>query len=96
MLCDNIVFESVLETIAPSLLRSAPEDRLAVSLQDHKISLALKNSEGEPALLLQVELNSVRAKKKPLGIADVNLLKLCILIMYERIQKFVILTQVSG
>ena len=56
----------------------------------------MKNSEGEPVLLLQVELNSKRAKAKPLNIADVNLLKLCMYIMYERIQKFVIQTQVSG
>ena len=53
----------------------------------------MRNQEGEPKLLLQVELNSARAKKKPLNTGDVNLLKICMLIIYERVQKFVILAQ---
>lgn len=53
----------------------------------------VKNNEGEPSILIQVELNSVRAKKKPLNIGDVNLLKLCSYIIHERLQKFLILTQ---
>ena len=93
MLCEKIVFESVQETIAPNLLRAHQEDSLVVSLQEHKIGMVVKNSDGEPAVLLQVELNSTRAQKKPLNMGDVNLLKLCVLIMYERLQKFVIWAQ---
>lgn len=43
--------------------------------------------------LLQVELNSARAKKKPFNMGDVNLLKLMMLTINERLQKFIILTQ---
>ena len=93
MLCEKIVFESVQESIAPNLLRAQIEDSLAVSLQEHKIGIVVKNSDGVPTVLLQVELNSTRAQKKPLNMGDVNLLKLCILIMYERLQKFVIWAQ---
>ena len=96
MLCEKIVFLSVQEPAAPNLIRAHHEDCLVVSLQEHKIGIVAKNAEGEPTVLLQVELNSTRAKKKPLNMGDVNLLKLCVLIMYERLQKFVIWTQVGA
>lgn len=50
----------------------------------------MKNSDHEAAILLQVELNSVRAKKKPLNIADVNLLKILMIVLNERLQKFIL------
>ena len=95
MLCEKPVFDSVQDGTAPGLLRAHQEDCLAVSLQEHKIGIVVKNNDQEPEILLQVELNSVRAKKKPLNMGDVNLLKLCSLIMIERLQKFVILTKVG-
>ena len=93
MLCQQIVFESIAEMQAPGLLRAQPEDMFNVSLQEHKIGIIVKNSEGEPKIMLQVEYNSTRAKKKPLNVGDVNLLKICLMIVYERLQKFVILAQ---
>ena len=53
----------------------------------------MKNSDGDPRLLLQVELNSARAKKRPLNAGDVNLLKVCMRVVFERLQKFIILAQ---
>lgn len=44
-------------------------------------------------MLLQVEYNSHRAKNKPFNMADVNLLKLCMFLLFQRLQKFVIITQ---
>lgn len=64
---------------------------MCVSLQEHKIGIIVKNLEGEPKILLQVEYNSTRAKKKPLNVGDANLLKICLMILFERLQKFVIL-----
>lgn len=93
MLCNKMVFESLAELSAPNMLRGYQEDPTVVSLQEHKIGVIMKSSEGELKLLLQVELNSTRAKKKPLNMAEVNLLKICLFIIYERLQKFVILTQ---
>ena len=93
MLCPSIVYDSIVELIAPNLLRAHQEDTLSVSLQEHKIGIIMKNQDQEPTILLQVELNSVRAKKKPLSMSDVNLLKVCLLIIFERLQKFLILTQ---
>ena len=40
-----------------------------------------------------MELNSHRAKKKPLNIGDAHLLKLSLILLYERLQRFMILTQ---
>ena len=95
MLCQKMVFESLDELTAPNLLRGYQEDALVVSLQEHKIGIVMKNPEGENKLLLQVELNSARAKKRPLGMGDVNLLKICLYILFERLQKFVITTQTA-
>ena len=78
---------------APGLLRTTNEDVMAVSLQDHKIGIVVKNMDLVPSLLLQVELNSSRARKKPLNTGDVNLLKLSLMIINERIQKYVIQAQ---
>ena len=94
-ICDEPVFKSVKEIIAPNLLRAHPEECFAVSLQEHKIGIIIKNFDHEATVLLQVELNSARAKKKPLNMADVNQLKLLMLVMYERLQKFIIQTQVG-
>ena len=91
MLCQSIVFDSIAESQAPGLLRAQQEDIMCVSLQEHKIGVIVKNSEGEPKILLQVEYNSTRAKKKPLNVGDANLLKICLMILFERLQKFVIL-----
>ena len=55
------------------------------SLQEHKIGILVKNQDGEPKILLQVEYNSTRAKKKPLNVGDVNLLKICLMIIFERL-----------
>ena len=74
------------------MLGSNPEDTLVVSLQEHKIGIVVRNVEGESSLLLQVELNSARAKKKPLNISDVNLLKVLMMVLWERMQKFLIFT----
>ena len=49
--------------------------------------------DGLPSLLLQVELNSARARKKPLNTGDVNLLKTSLMVINERIQKYVIQAQ---
>ena len=49
--------------------------------------------DGLPSLLLQVELNSARARKKPLNTGDVNLLKMSLMVINERIQKYVIQAQ---
>ena len=85
MFCQTISFDSIKELIAPGLLRSHPEDSMAVSLQEHKLSIVVKNMDAEPTILLQVELNSHRAKKKPLNMGDVNLLKVCLSVMFERL-----------
>ena len=53
----------------------------------------MKSSLGAPKLLLQVELNSARAKKKPLNTGDANLLRVVMMIIYQRLEKFVILAQ---
>lgn len=85
MLTGSIAFDSINELIAPGLIRSHPEDSMAVSLQEHKLAIIVKNSDAEPTILLQVELNSFRAKKKPLNMGDVNMLKICLSIMFERL-----------
>lgn len=92
-LCQSPVFKSIKESIVPGLLRSSPEDIFSISLQEHKIGIIVKDSEHVPSMLLQVELNSVRAKSKPLNMGDVNQLKLMMMIIFERLQKFKILSQ---
>ena len=92
-LCQKIVFDSISEMQAPGLLRAHQEDIMSCSLQEHKIGILVKNIDGEPKILLQVEYNSSRAKKKPLNIGDVNMLKICLMILFERLQKYVILAQ---
>ena len=96
--CASVVFDSLKDMLGPGLLRAHQEDCLAVSLQDHKLGILAKNSytDIQPSLLLQVELNSSRARKKPLNIGDVNLVKICLTILQERLQKFVIQTQVGS
>ena len=97
-LCTNVVFDSIKETVGPGLLRAHQEDCLAVSLQEHKLGILAKNSstDTQHSLLLQVELNSIRASKKPLNIGDVNLVKICLILLQERLQKFIIQTQVGS
>lgn len=85
LLCQSPVFKSIKEPNAPGLLRSSPEDIFSISLQEHKIGIIVRDSENEPAMMLQVELNSVRAKSKPLNMGDINELKLLMMIMSERL-----------
>ena len=84
--------------VGPGLLRAHQEDCLAVSLQEHKLGILAKNSSTDtyPSFLLQTELNSSRARKKPLNIGDVNLVKICLILLQERLQKYVIQTQVGN
>lgn len=84
--------------VGPGLLRAHQEDCLAVSLQEHKLGILAKNSSTDayPSFLLQTELNSNRARKKPLNIGDVNLVKICLILLQERLQKYVIQTQVGN
>ena len=97
-MCATIIFDSIKDMIGPGLLRAHQEDCLAVSLQEHKLGILAKNSSSDiqPSFLLQVELNSMRARKKPLNIGDVNLIKICLVLLQERLQKFMIQTQVGN
>ena len=45
MLCQAPVFQSFVDINAPGLLRAHQEDCLAVSLQEHKIGIIVKNGD---------------------------------------------------
>ena len=97
-ICATVAFDSIKDMVGPGLLRAHHEDCVAVSLQEHKLAILAKNSSSDiqPSFLLQVELNSIRARKKPLNIGDVNLVKICLTLLQERLQKFIIQTQVGN
>ena len=52
MLCQAPVFQSFFDLNAPGLLRAHQEDCLAVSLQEHKIGIIVKNGDLETSILL--------------------------------------------
>ena len=55
-----------------------------------------KNTDQEPLLLLQVEYNSTKAKKRPFTQGDVYLFKMLAMTLSERLQKFAILATMTA
>ena len=68
----------------------AEDDFLIACLQEHKIGVLVRNFDKEPLMILQVEYNSARAKKKPFNQGDVLFFKVLGSIFAERLSKFAI------
>ena len=81
-----MAFESVTEPAAPGLVPYNDEDYTVASHQEHKISILTRNNDKEPLLLLQVEHNSERAKKKPFTPGDVLIFRLLTAMISEKFQ----------
>ena len=59
-----------------------PEEELAVSLQDHKIAVLIKDNEGAPRVAFQAELNVSKARKKPFNVGDALMVKILISLLF--------------